>query len=86
MQNSDEIHAEKARPNQGIGQEHDVDEKVDVAHADHVAVDLHTGAAKSVGLAVIGQIHTIPTTGERKVTSKFEYWSYCAFCESIARG
>jgi hypothetical protein len=80
MQTSHEISPEKARPNDEVPIQDDP-EKVEISHADH-PVDLKAGGAKSVGLAVIGQTHTIPTTGERKVTSKFEYWSYCAFCES----
>jgi hypothetical protein len=29
------------------------------------------------GLAVVEQGHVIPTTGERKITTRWEYWSYC---------
>jgi hypothetical protein len=31
------------------------------------------------GLAVVEQGHTIPTTGERKTTTSFEYWAYCLY-------
>lgn len=31
------------------------------------------------GLAVVEQGHVIPTTGERKVTTRLEYWSYCLY-------
>ncbi len=31
------------------------------------------------GLAVVEQGHTIPTTGERKVTTGLEYWAYCLY-------
>lgn len=41
------------------------------------------GAPKAVGTAVIDITHTIPTTGQRKVTTKWEYWTYCAFCKSF---
>lgn len=83
MQTSHEISPEKARPDNEVLIQDDPDQKVEASHDVH-PVDLKAGAAKSVGLAVIGQTHTIPTTGERKVTSKFEYWSYCAFCKSFA--
>lgn len=33
------------------------------------------------GLAVVGQGHTIPTTGDRKITTNWEYWSYCLYGE-----
>ena len=33
------------------------------------------------GLAVVEQGHVIPTTGERKVTTRWEYWSYCLYSE-----
>ena len=39
-------------------------------------------AHHSVGLAVIEQKSTIPQTGERKVTSKSEYWWYIIWCAS----
>jgi hypothetical protein len=44
-------------------------------------LDSKPGGPKSAGLAVIDITHTIPTTGRRKVTTKWEYWTYCAFCE-----
>lgn len=31
------------------------------------------------GLAVVEQGHTIPMTGERKITTKWEYWAYCLY-------
>lgn len=34
------------------------------------------------GLAVVEQGHTIPTTGDRKITTKWEYWSYCLYGKS----
>jgi hypothetical protein len=42
-------------------------------------------AKHSVGLALIDQINTIPSAGDRKVTTKREYWSYIAFgmCSSL---
>jgi hypothetical protein len=46
-----------------------------------VGAKLGTGQPKEAGLAVIDITHTIPTTGKRKVTTKWEYWTYCAFCE-----
>jgi len=80
MNDSRELHAEKARPDEGITAQDDPTEKIEMNHLD---LDLKAGAHKSVGLAVIGQTHTIPTTGERKVTTKMEYWTYCIFCEYI---
>jgi hypothetical protein len=38
-------------------------------------------AHHSVGLAVIEQKSTIPQTGERKTTTKWEYWLYIIYCE-----
>lgn len=38
-------------------------------------------AHNSAGLAVSQQQDLIPTTGGRKVTTKWEYWTYCVFCE-----
>jgi hypothetical protein len=42
-------------------------------------------AKHSVGLALIDQINTIPSAGDRNVTTKREYWSYIAFgmCSSL---
>ena len=37
-------------------------------------------AHHSVGLAVIEQKTTIPQTGERKVTTFWEYWLYIIYC------
>ena len=34
-----------------------------------------------VGLAVIEQKTVIPQTGERMITSQWEYWLFCVFCE-----
>ncbi|ORX37517.1 putative autophagy protein [Kockovaella imperatae] len=36
-------------------------------------------AHNTVGLAVMEQQELIPITGERKVTTQWEYWTYCAF-------
>lgn len=36
-------------------------------------------ANEATGLAVVEQGHVIPTTGERKVTTRWEYWSYCLY-------
>jgi hypothetical protein len=36
-------------------------------------------AKHSVGLALIDQVNTIPSAGDRIVTTKREYWSYVAF-------
>lgn len=33
------------------------------------------------GLAVVEQGNVIPTTGERKITTRKEYWCYCLFGE-----
>ena len=46
-----------------------VDEKGDVINAHN-----------TVGLAVMEQQELIPTTGERKSTTSWEYWTYCIFC------
>ena len=78
MNSSHEIQVEKARPE---GHFDDPDNKAEISH-DDAAVDLKAqGNKDSAGLAVIEQFHTIPTTGARKVTTKWEYWTYCAFCE-----
>ncbi len=44
------------------------------------SVDAHN----NVGLAVLEQKHVIPTTGKRMPTSKWEYVTFCIFCESSA--
>jgi hypothetical protein len=36
-------------------------------------------APNVTGLAVVEQGHTIPTTGERKITTSLEYWAYCLY-------
>lgn len=67
----------------------DVEDKNDIAiDGTTTAHVLHAkpGAPKTAGMAVIDITHTIPTTGERKVTTKWEYWTYCAFCEYTTRG
>jgi hypothetical protein len=40
-------------------------------------------AKHSVGLALIDQVNTIPSAGDRIVTTKKEYWSYVAFGQSL---
>jgi hypothetical protein len=35
---------------------------------------------KAAGLAIIEQDKVIPRTGERKVTTQWEYWTYTLFC------
>lgn len=35
----------------------------------------------SAGLAVIEQQRAVPTSGKRKITSKWEYWTFIFFCE-----
>lgn len=78
MSANQEIEIEKARD---VTRADDLEVKEEIAHED-AAVDLKAqGNNTSVGLAVIDQFHTIPTTGARKVTTKLEYWTYCAFCE-----
>jgi hypothetical protein len=66
----------------------DVDRKDDtavgIAEVEHDHVDLKAGATTSVGLALIEQTNVLPTTGARKVTTKWEYWTYCAFCKDIS--
>ena len=59
-----------------------------VIHDDHAIphLDEKPGAPKAVGTAVIDITHTIPTTGLRKVTTKWEYWTYCAFCKCCSAG
>jgi predicted metal-dependent phosphotriesterase family hydrolase len=39
------------------------------------------GGHNNVGVAVIRQKHTIPTTGKRQPTSKWEYVFFCIFCQ-----
>lgn len=58
------------------------DKKDIVLHQDHAVLDAKPGAPKVAGMAVIDITHTIPSTGKRKVTTKWEYWTYCASCES----
>lgn len=55
------------------GQEH-------VAHIEDTGVtrDKHRQAGESF----IRQQHTIPTTGKRMLTSKWEYIFFCMFCKS----
>jgi hypothetical protein len=43
-------------------------------------------AKHSVGLALIDQVNTIPSAGDRIVTTKREYWSYVAFGQSPCHG
>ena len=40
-------------------------------------------AKHSVGLALIDQVNTIPSAGDRIVTTKKEYWSYVAFGQCL---
>ena len=37
---------------------------------------------ENVGYAVIEQRDVIPSTGKRKPTTQWEYWTFCIFCES----
>lgn len=56
----------------------------DLAFVDNTPVlDAKPGAPKTAGMAVIDITHTIPTTGKRKITTKWEYWTVCAFCMSL---
>lgn len=82
MSESHEIHAEKARPSTNL--QDDTVTKEEVQTYDNVLDEKALGNTKSVGLAVIDQTHTIPTTGTRKVTTKWEYWTYCAFCRLVS--
>ena len=41
-------------------------------------------AKHSVGLALIDQVNTIPSAGDRIVTTKKEYWSYVAFGQYLS--
>lgn len=43
-------------------------------------VGLGTGKAAAGGQAVINQQETIPTTGKRIPTTKWEYITFCIFC------
>lgn len=36
---------------------------------------------KDASIAVIKQQHTIPTTGKRMLTTKWEYIFFCVFCK-----
>lgn len=57
--------------------------------AEHVEglenIDLSDGSSenlhKKAGIAVIRQQHTIPATGDRMTTSKWEYIFFCVFCK-----
>lgn len=44
------------------------------------ASDSSSDMHKKAGIAVIQQQHTIPTTGKRMPTSKWEYIFFCIFC------
>jgi hypothetical protein len=37
------------------------------------------GAHGKAGYSVVEQGHTIPTTGARKTTTRWEYWSWCLY-------
>ena len=55
-------------------------------HAAHATVESspeYLNAHESVGLAVIEQRHIIPITGERKITTKKEYWAYVLWCKLV---
>ena len=49
---------------------------------DHKPHYTREDAKHSVGLAIIDQVNTIPSAGERKVTHWKEYWSYILFGQS----
>ena len=51
-------------------------EDLGATHSDSSS-DMH----KKAGKAVISQQHTIPTTGKRMPTSKWEYIFFCVFCK-----
>lgn len=52
-----------------------IDLRLDV---DTNASDLH----RKAGIGIIQQQHSIPATGKRMPTSKWEYIFFCIFCES----
>lgn len=54
-------------------------------HADEKitsATDLHSKATAG-GRAIINQRETIPTTGKRIPTTKWEYITFCIFCKQV---
>ena len=65
----------------GDGKREAITEHLETTHAvksnDDPTIDLHKKAA----VAVIQQQHTIPATGKRMPTSKWEYIFFCIFCE-----
>lgn len=75
----------------------DLDEKSDKHEITHIEDDEATirgtgdanphytaaDAKRSVGLALIDQVNTIPSAGDRIVTTKKEYWSYVAFGQCL---
>ena len=65
--------------------EHGTDHDQDVEEAtigDHKPHYTREDAKHSVGLAIIDQVNTIPSAGERKVCHWKEYWSYILFGQS----
>lgn len=50
---------------------------------DNTAETFEKSSEAKVGVAVVDQGRIIPLSGERKVTTRREYWAYCIFCQSF---
>jgi hypothetical protein len=81
MSNHNEITPLPAVSRTGSFARVDLNEKSEKHEITHIEDDEATirGAKHSVGLALIDQVNTIPSAGDRIVTTKKEYWSYVAF-------
>lgn len=85
---------EQSRSNASLVGEKEKD--IEIAHVEHGIEEATLGgddrnphytredAKHSVGLAIIDQVNTIPSAGERKVTHWKEYWSYILFGEFVS--
>ena len=70
-------HDDSAYANEKAGGAQHLEDLHGETSSDDSTTDLH----KRAGLAVIQQQHTIPVTGDRLPTTKWEYIFFCIFCE-----
>ena len=62
----------------------DEPEQTETKHIEETTLDedaLKPVGPRSVGLAVIEQKTVIPSSGPSMATTKWEYWTFCVFCE-----
>ena len=52
-------------------------------HEDAIQQESTDNLHKTAGIATIQQQHTIPTTGKRMTTGKWEYIFFCIFCTFV---